>query len=249
MAEQPSYPRTSHGSDAYSLVTRNRKGRTTAILNEINKLFIEYASTARGPVLDIGCALGVAALEALAQGATVIANDIDPAHLDNVVSSASPKSRSRLSTVLGYFPKDLDFEDGTLAAVHASNLLNFLSGSEIEMGASKISQWLTPGGKLFVISGTPYARNIEGFISTYERRRDNGDRWPGECGKLSDYSDDPTIQELPDFLHLLDDFVLRRTFKEAGFHIDEARLFHRRHTPDYIRYDGRENVRLVATKL
>jgi SAM-dependent methyltransferase len=200
------------------------------------------------PPLDIGCAFGVAVLEALERGATVIANDISDDHLRYIKRAAPQRVRSRLTTVLGYFPRDLEFREASLASVHASNLFNFLTGQEIEEGAAKIAHWLVPGGKIFIIAGTPYADNIKGFISTYEARRRSGVRWPGECEKLSDYSDDPTILELPEFLHLLDDVVLRRTFEEAGLHVDESFIFHRRHTPRYISYDGRENVCIVATK-
>lgn len=236
-------------NDALTIPTVNQHGRSTLILNEINELFVKYAGSATLPVLDIGSGFGTTALAALESGATVIANDIDRRFLDRIESEVKAESRMRLKVMLGSFPHELDFKEGSLAAVHASNLLNFIHGREIEIGARKISSWLMPGGKVFIISGTPYAKNIKGFIATYEHRCKQGWRWPGECENLRSYSDDPTIQELPDFLHLLDDIVLRRTFEDVGMVVNEAALFHRHHTPEYISYDGRENVCLVATRL
>ena len=231
-----------------SLVTTNRMGRTTTVLNEINERFVEFSATATKPVLDVGCAFGVAALAAVARGAVVIANDTDPAHLAAVEAAVPSERRLDLSTALGHFPADLDFEEGSVAAVHASNVLNFLRGEDIEIGAAKLARWLMQGGKVFVIGGTPFANNVKGFIPIYNARRRAGARWPGECDGVSAYSEDPTISELPHVIHLLDDVVLRRAFEEAGLHVEEARMFHRRNTPEYLRYDGRENVYLLATK-
>lgn len=236
-------------SDRMSIVTANKRGRTSGALNEVSELFAAFAANARAPVLDLGCAFGVATLAALRAGATVTANDISAEHLRAVELEATPDDRTRLTTVLGAFPAELDFAGESFAAVHASNLLNFLTGREIESGSIKIARWLQRGGRLFVISGTPYANNIKNFIPEYEARRARGDLWPGECEPLSRWSDDPTIAELPSFLNLLDEVVLARTFAAAGLRIDECRMFHRNNTPSYIRFDGRENVMLLATKI
>lgn len=233
-----------------STVTANQLGRTTTELNEINEAFVAFAKSVDGPVLDIGCAYGVASVAALNAGAKkVIANDVNIDHLVTLAGECPSDMRERLRICQGHFPAELCFQPSSLSAIHAANLLNFLKGHEIEQGVSNMYEWLRPGGRVFIISATPYANNIKGFIPTYERRRqDSNERWPGMCERLRDYSSDTTMDELPEWLHLLDDVVLRRCFENAGFHVDVAEMFHRRNTPGYISYDGRENVRLVATK-
>jgi hypothetical protein len=148
----------------------------------------------------------------------------------------------------GRFPDELDFPDASLCAIHAANLLNFLTGEEIERGVRKMYRWLCQGGMVFTISGTPYAGNIREFIPVYERRRDAGERWPGEAYDLQSYSSHPTVHELPAFLHLLDNHVLTRVFLESGFRIHKAEMFLRKKLPPYLAYDGRENVGLIANK-
>ncbi|MGI9504598.1 MAG: class I SAM-dependent methyltransferase, partial [Geminicoccaceae bacterium] len=180
--------------------------------------------------------------------AEVIANDLDEEHLERLAVEALSEGVKRPTTIRGRFPTDFDLPNESLSAVHASNVLHFLKGEDIEAGAKKIFGWLEPGGKVFTISATPYAVNIKGFIQTYEARRAAGLRWPGECEQISAFSEDPTIKELPDFMNLLDDTVLARSFRDAGFDVEESRLFFRRDTPDYIRFDGRENVRMIAVK-
>lgn len=233
---------------ATSVVTLNNLGRTTTQLNEINARFVEVSRTAKRPVLDIGCAMGVATHAALKVGATVHANDVDPEHLAIVARDADAASRHRLELHSGRFPHDLAFEAGGFDAVHASNLLNFLSGEEIETGLAAIAHWLAPNGLFLSISGTPYAANIRNFIPDYEAGVARGERWPGECDDLRRYSDDPTMSELPPKLHLLDPDVLARSARKVGLHVEEARFFSRQGTPDYIRLDGRENVMFVARK-
>lgn len=235
-------------NDPTSIVTLNRLGRTTTRLNEINARFVDAARDAKRPVLDIGCAMGVAALAALETGATVHANDVDEEHLRLVRENAPEASRDRLVIVPGRFPDDLHYQAAALDVIHASNLLNFLSGGEIERGFAAIAHWLAPGGLFLSMSGSPYAGNIRGFIPAYEAAVAAGAEWPGECDDLPSYSDDPTVSELPRFLHLLDPAVLERSARRAGLTVEQAGFFNRRGTPDYIRLDGRENVILVARK-
>jgi hypothetical protein len=59
-------------------------GYTTTPCDEYSQKFLEYAGEvgkAGGKVLEIGAAFGAASLQALAQGATVFCNDIDPHNL------------------------------------------------------------------------------------------------------------------------------------------------------------------------
>lgn len=235
-------------ADQFSVATPNQRGRTTAVLNEINEVFVDHAAQCQRPVLDIGCAFGIASLAALATGAVVIANDIDDAMLRTVQEQAPPADRPRLELRRAAFPHELDFPPGSLDAAHASNLLNFLRGEEIDAGLAKLHRWLAPGGRFFAISGTPWAANVRRFIPVFEERRARGLRWPGECDRIQDYVDGPTATELPEFLHLLDELTLGRALREAGFEIERLESFHRRHTPSYIALDGRENVRFIARK-
>lgn len=113
------------------LVTLNRRGRTSDQPNEYSRMFCEFAATAALPVLDIGAAFGVSTLPALAAGARVVANDLEPRHLEVLLERTPADDRARLTLLRGCFPHDLEFEDGSLSAIHASNLLNYLTGSEI----------------------------------------------------------------------------------------------------------------------
>ena len=107
-------------------------------------------------------------------------------------------------------------------------------------GLDKIFKWLKPRGKVFTNSGTPYAKNIEAFIPSYESRKAAGVLWPGEIENIHAYSSDSSVMELPSFLHLFDAEVLSGAFTEAGFSIERAEMYQRAGLPKYLRLDGRE---------
>jgi len=226
------------------LVMMNRMGRTSNELNEVNRLFVDFAPRARAPVLDIGSGYGIAALAAFDAGARVIANDVDLRHLE-IIRAKAPHP---IETIAARFPDDLDFPPASLGAIHAANILHFLTGEELLLAARKMHEWLRPGGKVFTITGTPYVRTLEAFIPTYKQRKRSGQPWPGEIANVREWSTHPTIDELPDFVHFLDDETVSIPFAAAGFIIEKVEMFERRNLPEYLAYEGRENVALVAAK-
>lgn len=224
-------------------------GRATRDLTEYSREFVAFAPLARGPVLDIGAGFGVASLSAATAGASVIANDVDERHLRIIVEQATSAGvGERLVTQPGRFPTDLHIPSQSLGAIHASQVLHFLSGSDLMTGAALMFRWLQPGGKVFTITGTPYVKTLEQFIPVYEERKRDGVAWPGVIHNVHEYSSHPTIDELPDFMHLLDDETVARPFAEAGFVIERVEMYNRKGLPDYLKYDGRENVGLIARK-
>jgi predicted SAM-dependent methyltransferase len=235
--------------DPATIITLNRMGRATLDLTEYSREFVAFAPLAPGPVLDIGAGFGVATLAALTAGASVIANDVDDRHLRIIVEQASAAGvRERLEILPGWFPSDLDIRRERLGAIHASQVLHFLSERELMTGAALMFRWLQPGGRVFTISGTPYVKTLERFIPVYEERKRTGVPWPGAIQNVHEYSSHPTINELPDFMHFLDDETVARPFAEAGFVIERVEMYNRKGLPEYLKYDGRENVGLIARK-
>ncbi|MBY0503131.1 MAG: class I SAM-dependent methyltransferase [Bryobacteraceae bacterium] len=220
--------------------TRNRMGWTSNQLNTLSQLFVDACRPGALPVLDLGAAYGVASLAALARGAKVIANDLDAAHL------AELGEREGLTLLPGRFPQELDLPANSLSAVHASNVLHFLTGEELTLGAAKIAEWLGPGGRLYVHAGTPYQAPFARFIPEYEKRAAAGELWPGYVPDTRAISSHRKLGQIPRAIHLLDAQVLTRVFLAAGFEIERV-WTHRRHDlPKSLHCDGREGVALIA---
>jgi len=232
-----------------AITTSNKKGFTYQ-LTSFGKAFINFASRSARPVMDIGAAFGVATLPAVLTGAKVIAVDVDDHHLETLRQSLNPSLHSHLDARKLRFP-DFDMPVGSLGAVYMSQVLPFLTGREIELGARKIFDWLEPGGEVFVVSFTPYISHVRSFIPIYETRKLLGNRWAGYIDDLSRFSDDPNIyNNLPNQIHHVDADDLKYAFEEAGFIIKELRYFGEEEgpLPAGIRLDGTERVGMIAYK-
>ena len=227
--------------------TLNSMGTMTPAPDIFSQAFIQFAPKAPGRCLDIGAAYGVATLPALARGASVIANDIDERHLQILSSRVQPEYRSRLELAPGDFPDKLDFPPGSIGAALICRVMHFFDGTRIERAAAKVFNWLAPGGRVFVVSETPFIGTARAFFPTYEARRAAGNPWPGLVENVAAH-DPKRAGSLPSLFHLLDEQVLARVFTAAGFTVERSEYFARPDYPADIRLDGRESVGLIAVK-
>ena len=76
----------------------------TETLDDYSRAFTEYAGTIPDECLDIGCAYGVATLPALANGARVLASDLESKHLEILARRVPPADRPRFRSQQGKLP-------------------------------------------------------------------------------------------------------------------------------------------------
>lgn len=220
-------------------------GWASTELSELSRAFVEFAPQAPGPVLDIGGAPGFAVRAALAAGAgRAIANDLDAA-LFTALDPGDP----RVTIKPGRFPRALHFEPESLGAIHASSVLHFLTPLQLAEGFRAVARWLRAGGRLFVQGSTPYQAPFESFVEEFERRRAQGQRWPGWLEKAGAYAAHRQMGQMPRSLHLLDEETLARAAREVGLTVERAWLYRRDDFPRTLHLDGRETAALIAAKL
>ncbi|MBI3505886.1 MAG: class I SAM-dependent methyltransferase [Proteobacteria bacterium] len=212
--------------------TLNGMGAMTPELDPYASAFVDFAAFSKVPVLDVGAAYGIATLAALERGARVIANDVEPRHLE-ILSTRVPEERlHRLRLFPGAFPGGLSLAHESIGAALLGRMLHFLSGDEIERGIANLRRWLVPGGKVFAVALTPYIGTRRDFIPVYESRRAAGLAWPGERERM----------------HYLEPAVLAAAFERAGFDVEVAETFSRPELLGDMRLDGRESMGLIARK-
>lgn len=241
-----------HWPDAWvtgMIKTKNQMGIMTMELSPPAKAFIEYAKKAQKPMLDIGCAYGAATIPALMNGAKIIGNDIEQDHLDILEQAVPSEYKDNLSVTNKSFTENLDFEEGSLSAIHISMVLHFLKGDQIMDSLKKFYKWLEPGGKLFIVNQSPYLGlyDWKRLAPYYEERLKSGMRWPGEIS-LREFATGNWGAQLPEFGHFFDIDITKRMSLEVGFEIEELDYFIYKQAPKEYIESGRGWVGVVAKK-
>lgn len=239
-------------------VTKNQHG-VMHKMNPISKSFVEYAKKCSGTVLDIGSAYGIATIPILTESADVkvIACDISKNHLEALskqVQDLDIKNGTNLCsrlTLLDHKFPDFDLEENSLDAALASHVLPFLTGKEIKEGFIKLAKYLKPGGVLYVTSYSIYNKVMERYIPIYEKRKREGDSWPGEIEDASLYwnKENPLTAILPKKLNHLEPCLIESILKENHFkikYLDFISLTDE--IPEDMKLDGREAMGLIASQ-
>lgn len=229
--------------------TQNKMGYAMPFMNEYLRAFLDFSDLGDEPVLDIGAAYGFAAREVLKRGGRVIANDLCGDHLAYLNAQVGVQSRNRLHLKVGHFPGDLFLQPNSVQAILASQVFHFLTGEEIELGVHKMYDWLMPGGRVFILAGTPYTGGLEKFIPVYEKRKEENHPWPGEIKNILAWTESFWAKNLPLYMNFLDVDLLSKAFKKVGFVIKKCAFLERIDFPESIRFDGRENVGMIAEKI
>ncbi|GAB4139795.1 MAG: hypothetical protein Tsb009_08930 [Planctomycetaceae bacterium] len=228
--------------------TLNGTGYMISTLDEISSRFVDWAaSEIPWPVLDIGAAFGVATHAVLQEGVRVVANDIDPRHLDILQKRTPKKLQPLLKIAPGAFPDDLHFEPGTFSGILLSRVLHFFSGPQVERALDTLYKWLIPGGKAFVVVEASLFLDKPPLRAQYELQLEAGFNWPGFVENVKELLP-KRAAFVPDQLHYLSPERLSRAFQEAGFVVETAHTFRREDVSGTKHDEPRESVGVIARK-
>lgn len=261
--EQVSMPLEEEKTGQFLKTHNPSGGFTTTPCDPVSQKFIEYASEVAlksGTVLEIGAAFGAASLQALARGARVFCNDIDPSNLA-VVRNRHLKflqekqgsvtgDDSKLVLVPGSFPDELaGLPNNFFDAILICRVLHFFTGEQIEKSLEQLTTHLKPGGKLFVVCETPYLKNWQKFIPEFERRVVQGVKWPGEITNPAEYESSGRAASLPKFVHWISKEVLEKSLLQSKLGVEHLSYIDRcGQFPDDLLLDQRESIGAVAAK-
>lgn len=222
-------------------------GYAIVFLDPISRSFVDYCKLIQYPVLDIGSGYGTIALAVLKEtSCCMIAEDMGVENLLVLRQQAEKQDLDRLFLNSDRFPDALNLPTSSLGAVAICQVFHFLTGDEIDKGLEKIYKWLVPGGKLFIVTCSPYVKSLKNFISIYEDRLAQGLSWPGQ---IEDYASlCPEMPNLPLFFHVIDHKIMLNALTRAGFKIEKMTFVDRRETIPSIGLDGRESIGVIAVK-
>jgi len=231
------------------VVTLNKMGWMHPVIDDVAAKFIEFGKNNKeAKLLEIGAAYGYASEAALKTGVQVWVNDLDVRHLEIFKENIKDKSLMSHATLIpGYFPDELKLESDFFDAILSVRVFHFFSPAKLEKAASECFRILKKGGKVYIVVDTPYQKNWSNFIPVYEKKKKEGDSYPGYFTNPSKYNEKAS-KFIPNELHYLDPEVLTRVFKKAGFKIELAEFMNRTDYPQDKRFDGRETAGLIAVK-
>lgn len=231
--------------------TLNNNAFMTENLDIYSKMFVEHAAKVNRPVLDIGAAYGNATIPALKRGSKVIANDLDIRHLQILQQYCPNEFRDNLKLLPGKFPDEIELEDNILDGALICRVFHFMTGEMIEKALKKIYKILTKKGKLFIICESPYIKVWAKFIPIFEKRRQEGVKWPGFIDNLKEYCfAEQYIHNLPEKVNWFDTNTMAKAVIQAEFEIEKLSYIDRRGVfPDDVLLDGKESVGVIAVKM
>lgn len=247
MTSQPANP--PGWSRPNMIPTLNGTGFMFEVRDSFTNDFISHAARSSHPVLELGCAYGVASIPALEAGARVTASDMEPQHLEILKSKVPEHLLPNLELVVATLPQ-AEFPTGAFGAILCSRVLHFLTGEDIDTSVRKMAKWLAPGGRLYLIADTPYGIWRK-KIAEFEAGKAAGMRWPGMMIGLHNYltaEPPPAPIEKPPFMNVLDPDLMARSCREAGLEVVEAAFIPRPDFGGFGQMDGRENAGVVAVK-
>lgn len=233
-------------NNAFFVPTLNKQGFAAVYLDRFSKKFTEFEE---GEFLEIGAAFGYTTLEALSNGASVTANDLEVNHLLHLEKEAKLKGFDRLKTVAGEFPNQLVFQENRFKKILISRVLHFFTGQQIKNALQTVVYWLQPGGEVIIVCETPYLKNWTSFLDEYKERSRSGIEFPGEISNPQ-YWENNRTENLPVFVHWLDKDILETLVIGSGLEVvDVAYIDRSGQFPSDLLLDGRESVGIIGRKI
>ncbi|MBS0286473.1 MAG: class I SAM-dependent methyltransferase [Proteobacteria bacterium] len=247
----PPEPPLSHTGK--SLVTFNKQGfdvvdAATAQDSFLIQSISDFSKHATHPILEIGGGYGRLSQIMLAQGATVIENDLDMRHLIYGRKLIAPELRDHLYLNAHRFPRAVILKPNSLSGVVLHRVIHLMTPDEIEEGFAKINKWLVPGGKIFIAVLPPqHIKYRDKVLATYEQRWQQGQAWPG-AGFNSKMLLPEQAYALPKTLHVMDERPLKLALEKYGFKVEKYGFIPMKKFHGTKEDAGKELFGLVAVK-
>ena len=238
----------------------NKRGAAIPVANKFIDEFIKYVSEGDKSVLHIDATFGHITLDILQEKVSdYTVTDSDERHLAIIAKRAkrliSRENIKSLSFFHGDFPEDFKkFEDNTFNALLLNRVMHFYSPAQATKALKETLRILKPGGKVFIITITPYVNRFKSFIPQYKQRLLLKHQYPGHVKNLKYFADPEAttpkqLAQMHDKHFMFFDAEFMHTLlSESGFIIEKVSEFPLGFKSSTWELDGREFVGAIAQK-
>ncbi len=216
---------------------------------------IESHNSKQFDILEVGCAYGNVAKEALLRGCKgYIASDVCEDHLKVLAKELVASNREDLSKKVkllqGRFPEDIELPSRSIKFALMNKVLHFFQPNELSGVMDNIVRITAKGGKWFVLTVSPTTETFKDFAPEYARRKKIGVAYPGFCANAGEFSTDKcTSDNLPYSMFFMELADLCTLFESYGFRILKTYSLNMptAENPNWV--NGQDMVGVIAQKL
>lgn len=213
----------------FRVPTMNHFGYMFTKFDPIVDRWLESIRKNPGQVLfEVGGAYGNVAKAALEKGIQkYYLNDCEEKHLKIFVQQLKEDKKehlfSSLELVVGRCPDDVRLRDNSLDAILVNKVLHFFTPDNIDSFVEWMRRGLKIGGLAYVFTISPFYKKHREILSGYEKRKNEGDRFPGWCSSCEKMDVGKVYNPLvcPVSLLYMEMSTLKELFQGHGFQIVE----------------------------
>ncbi|XP_055331735.1 uncharacterized protein LOC129583791 [Paramacrobiotus metropolitanus] len=199
--------------------TLNKYGWVIEQLDPLCAEFFTMVPSIQAPIADFGCGYGYSSKKLLELGATVISNDLDDRHMEDLRVTVNPDHADRLTIMSGNVA-DLDIKAESLGGILAVNWIHFLPTAEaIRDVLDKFYRWLAPGG-ILCVTAVQLIQYVEPEIYKKYMKGRGKKEWIGWVTQEEMRED--MKDNLPSTICAIDEVILRRELLRVGFSVDKC---------------------------
>lgn len=212
--------------------TLNGNGYVFYSISPMARTFLEEECKPGRSVIDIGSGYSNIPLEALKRGVShYVANDIEQDHLiilgQRVKETLGENALKRLSLMRAKAPQELTLSPQKYDAILADKVVHFMKPYEILEFIEWSKSSLKRGGKMYVMTSTPYSTLYNKMLPEYLKRVKENKDFPGHFTNVMsncNAQNVPTYNhcKVPDEMVLLSRTDLIKLFEKHGMKVIDS---------------------------
>jgi ubiquinone/menaquinone biosynthesis C-methylase UbiE len=240
---------------AYKIPTLNQYGYMFTKFDPVTERFLQLIEEKpEQAFFEVGGAYGNVAQAALEKGIdSYYLNDCEERHLKSFVKKLKDEGREHLFHGLRLIHSrcpDFAIASNSFDAILVNKVLHFFTPDTIDVFVHWLHQILKPGGRVFVMTVSPFFAGNEEFLDDYQKKKQKGVRFPGyrSLYHASQFAQTMEVQTRPVSLLFMELEALKDLFVQQGFQIQEGFELEIIDSDNHEWKPGKDMVGIIASK-